>query len=105
MCLYSALFMRFALAIQPKNYLLFACHVCNEVVQLNQARRTLQVRDWRTVSLQPQPRHPMLLHDCCMTASMPLCCSRLLPPFRFLELVCMSLVPASLVSWELQLLS
>eukprot|EP00891_Asterochloris_glomerata_P001264 jgi/Astpho2/1264/e_gw1.00023.55.1_t len=52
MCLYSALFMRFALAIQPKNYLLFACHVCNEAVQLNQTRRILQVRDWRTVSLQ-----------------------------------------------------
>lgn len=28
MC-YSCLFMRFALRVQPKNYLLFACHFCN----------------------------------------------------------------------------
>lgn len=28
MCIYSALFMRFALAIQPRNYLLFACVGC-----------------------------------------------------------------------------
>jgi hypothetical protein len=39
MCIYSALFMRFALAIQPRNLLLFACHVCNDGVQLNQLRR------------------------------------------------------------------
>lgn len=54
MCVYSLLFMRFALAIQPKNYLLFACHFSNEAVQLNQMRRYLtwrsseegQVFDW-----------------------------------------------------------
>lgn len=39
MCVYSALFMRFSWAIQPRNYLLFACHFCNEGVQLNQMRR------------------------------------------------------------------
>uniref|UniRef100_A0A061RKJ4 Mitochondrial pyruvate carrier n=1 Tax=Tetraselmis sp. GSL018 TaxID=582737 RepID=A0A061RKJ4_9CHLO len=39
MCVYSALFMRFAWAIQPRNYLLFACHASNEVAQLNQLRR------------------------------------------------------------------
>jgi hypothetical protein len=39
MCIYSLLFMRFAWAIQPRNYILFACHVSNEVVQLNQMRR------------------------------------------------------------------
>jgi Mitochondrial pyruvate carriers len=39
MCVYSLLFMRFALAIKPKNYLLFACHASNEAVQLNQFRR------------------------------------------------------------------
>lgn len=39
MCVYSALFMRFAWAIQPRNYLLFACHFCNEGVQLNLLRR------------------------------------------------------------------
>ena len=45
MCIYSLLFMRFSLAIQPKNYLLFACHFSNEIVQLNQMRRYLT---WRT---------------------------------------------------------
>ena len=39
MCVYSLLFMRFAWMIQPRNYLLLACHASNEVVQLNQMRR------------------------------------------------------------------
>ncbi|ORX56226.1 UPF0041-domain-containing protein [Hesseltinella vesiculosa] len=42
LCLYSALFMRFALAVQPKNYLLFACHFVNEGAQLTQGYRWLQ---------------------------------------------------------------
>ncbi|KAK9843346.1 hypothetical protein WJX74_010709 [Apatococcus lobatus] len=39
LCVYSALFMRFATQIRPKNYLLLACHATNEVVQLYQLRR------------------------------------------------------------------
>ena len=39
MCVYSALFMRFAYKVQPRNWLLFGCHFCNEIVQLNQLRR------------------------------------------------------------------
>ncbi|CAL5228861.1 g12071 [Coccomyxa viridis] len=39
MCVYSALFMRFAWEINPRNYLLLACHAANETVQLNQLRR------------------------------------------------------------------
>lgn len=46
MCIYSLLFMRFAWAINPRNYLLFACHLSNEAVQLNQMRRVLSVQDW-----------------------------------------------------------
>ncbi|KAI8366607.1 mitochondrial pyruvate carrier [Blakeslea trispora] len=42
LCVYSALFMRFALAVQPVNYLLFACHATNEVAQLTQGYRFLQ---------------------------------------------------------------
>ena len=34
LCVYSALFMRFAWAVQPRNYLLFACHASNECVQV-----------------------------------------------------------------------
>lgn len=36
---YSAVFMRYALAVTPKNYLLFGCHVVNEVAQLAQGFR------------------------------------------------------------------
>ncbi|KAF8823013.1 brain protein 44 family protein [Cardiosporidium cionae] len=39
LCVYSLLFMRFAVMVQPRNYLLFACHACNETVQLTQAGR------------------------------------------------------------------
>jgi mitochondrial pyruvate carrier 1 len=42
MCIYSMLFMRFAWEIKPRNYLLFACHACNEMVQLNLLRRWYQ---------------------------------------------------------------
>lgn len=39
MCVYSALFMRFAWKVQPRNYLLFSCHTANESVQLYQLSR------------------------------------------------------------------
>ena len=42
LCVYSATFMRYALAVQPKNYLLFACHFANEGAQLTQGYRYLQ---------------------------------------------------------------
>lgn len=34
LCVYSALFMRFAWVVQPRNMLLFACHASNECVQV-----------------------------------------------------------------------
>lgn len=39
MCVYSALFMRFAWMVQPRNYLLLACHASNETVQMYQFSR------------------------------------------------------------------
>ncbi|KAL7057724.1 hypothetical protein AAHC03_016665 [Spirometra sp. Aus1] len=36
---YSALFMRFAIRVQPRNMLLFACHITNETAQLVQGAR------------------------------------------------------------------
>ncbi|XP_017885346.1 mitochondrial pyruvate carrier 1 [Ceratina calcarata] len=39
LCLYSAMFMRFALKVQPRNLLLFACHFVNEGAQLTQGTR------------------------------------------------------------------
>jgi hypothetical protein len=37
--IYSLLFMRFAWKVQPRNYLLLACHGANEVAQLIQGYR------------------------------------------------------------------
>ncbi len=37
--IYSATFMRYALAVRPKNYLLFACHLTNFGSQLTQGYR------------------------------------------------------------------
>ncbi|KAI1649692.1 UPF0041-domain-containing protein [Daldinia loculata] len=42
LCIYSATFMRYALAVTPKNYLLFLCHFINEGSQLVQGYRYLQ---------------------------------------------------------------
>ncbi|KAK0182120.1 hypothetical protein PV327_000287 [Microctonus hyperodae] len=39
LCLYSAMFMRFSLKVQPRNLLLFACHFTNEGAQLTQGYR------------------------------------------------------------------
>ncbi|KAK9874682.1 hypothetical protein WA026_005502 [Henosepilachna vigintioctopunctata] len=39
LCIYSAMFMRFAWKVQPQNMLLFACHLTNEVAQIVQLGR------------------------------------------------------------------
>lgn len=39
--IYSGTFMRYALAVSPKNYLLFACHAVNFSAQLTQGYRYL----------------------------------------------------------------
>ena len=43
---YSAVFMRYSMAVQPKNYLLFACHFINEASQLTQGYRFLSYHNW-----------------------------------------------------------
>eukprot|EP00472_Partenskyella_glossopodia_P006080 CAMPEP_0197517682 /NCGR_PEP_ID=MMETSP1318-20131121/2745_1 /TAXON_ID=552666 /ORGANISM="Partenskyella glossopodia, Strain RCC365" /LENGTH=249 /DNA_ID=CAMNT_0043067455 /DNA_START=90 /DNA_END=839 /DNA_ORIENTATION=+ len=42
LCIYSMLFMRFAWLVQPRNYLLFACHFFNECAQLTQLSRGIK---------------------------------------------------------------
>ncbi|KAK0731051.1 hypothetical protein B0H67DRAFT_563640 [Lasiosphaeris hirsuta] len=44
--IYSATFMRYSLAVSPKNYLLFACHFINEGAQLTQGYRYLDWHHW-----------------------------------------------------------
>jgi mitochondrial pyruvate carrier 1 len=39
LAVYSAVFARYALAVTPKNYLLFGCHVINFSAQLTQGYR------------------------------------------------------------------
>jgi len=46
LCIYSATFMRYALAVTPANYLLFLCHAVNETAQLTQGYRYLQYHKW-----------------------------------------------------------
>ncbi|KAI6786847.1 hypothetical protein KC332_g18768 [Hortaea werneckii] len=41
LCGYSGVFMRYALAVSPKNYLLFGCHVVNFSAQMTQGYRYL----------------------------------------------------------------
>lgn len=46
LCIYSATFMRYSLAVTPVNYLLFACHFVNEGAQLTQGYRYLNYHYW-----------------------------------------------------------
>jgi hypothetical protein len=46
---YSAVFMRYALAVSPKNYLLFGCHVINFSSQVTQGYRFLNY--WKYVKI------------------------------------------------------
>lgn len=39
LCGYSAVFMRYSMAVTPKNYLLFGCHLVNFSAQSTQAYR------------------------------------------------------------------
>ncbi|KAM4695086.1 mitochondrial pyruvate carrier 1 [Discoglossus pictus] len=41
---YSLLFMRFAYKVQPRNWLLFACHFTNEGAQLIQGSRLIKYK-------------------------------------------------------------
>lgn len=44
LCCYSLLFMRFAYKVQPRNWLLFACHLTNESAQLIQGSRLIKFK-------------------------------------------------------------
>ena len=44
LCIYSALFMRFALVVKPRNLLLFSCHATNEAAQIYQGCRLINYK-------------------------------------------------------------
>ncbi|KAK1443685.1 mitochondrial pyruvate carriers like protein [Babesia gibsoni] len=50
LCVYSMLFMRFALSVQPRNMLLFACHLCNSSVQGVQLYRLYQYNQAKAIA-------------------------------------------------------
>jgi hypothetical protein len=52
LCIYSALFMRFAWMVRPRNYLLLACHATNEACQIVQGVRLIK---YQITSGQPKP--------------------------------------------------
>ncbi|KAK2788507.1 pyruvate transporter mpc1 [Onygenales sp. PD_12] len=58
--IYSGTFMRYALAVTPKNYLLFACHFVNFGAQLTQGYRYLNYWNWggREASLAAKANLP-----------------------------------------------
>ena len=55
---YSAVFMRYALAVTPKNYLLFGCHIINFSAQLTQGYRYLNY--WKYVGCSSIPNPPFI---------------------------------------------
>ncbi|KAI5466310.1 hypothetical protein BGZ63DRAFT_400698 [Mariannaea sp. PMI_226] len=44
--IYAGTFMRYSLAVTPRNYLLFACHFVNECAQLTQGYRYMNYHYW-----------------------------------------------------------
>jgi small nuclear ribonucleoprotein B and B' len=56
--IYSATFMRYALAVSPKNYLLFACHAINFSAQCTQGYRYLNY--WKYVAPDSCPVLPSI---------------------------------------------
>ncbi|OQU90799.1 mitochondrial pyruvate carrier 1 isoform X2 [Sorghum bicolor] len=63
LCVYSALFVRFAWMVRPQNYFLMATHSCNEVVQLYQLSRWARAQKFMekkelggpTIKTDPKP--------------------------------------------------
>ena len=53
LAMYSLAFMRFAWRVSPRNYILFACHIFNEGVQLTQLYRKVQYDKQIASAIQP----------------------------------------------------
>uniref|UniRef100_A0A0N7ZB97 Mitochondrial pyruvate carrier n=1 Tax=Scylla olivacea TaxID=85551 RepID=A0A0N7ZB97_SCYOL len=60
LCLYSAIFMRFAIKVQPRNLLLFACHITNETAQIVQ--NPLRPEPPSCTTMTHQGKHLVLHH-------------------------------------------
>jgi hypothetical protein len=55
--IYLTTFMRYVLAVTPKNYLLSVCHIINEGTQLTQGYHSMQLHNWgeKYKTLAPEP--------------------------------------------------
>nr|CAD7411980.1 unnamed protein product [Timema poppensis] len=52
LCIYSLMFMRFSIRVQPRNMLLFACHFTNECAQLVQLGRFIKYHHFGDKALE-----------------------------------------------------
>lgn len=71
LCCYSLTFMRFAYKVQPRNWLLFACHFTNEGAQLIQGGRLIKYKwvklkiwryNWEETRFSPELYCMFLFH-------------------------------------------
>ncbi|KAB7505669.1 Mitochondrial pyruvate carrier 1 [Armadillidium nasatum] len=56
LCIYSLVFMRFAIKVQPRNLLLFACHVTNETAQIIQGYRLVKYEYFTDKTEKPEKK-------------------------------------------------
>lgn len=59
LCLYSCVFMRFAWKVQPRNMLLFGCHITNFTAQSIQGARCFEYHYLGGKNRAPEPAAPV----------------------------------------------
>lgn len=65
LCLYSAIFMRFAIKVQPRNLLLFSCHITNETAQIIQVSGSiLRMKNQSHKLFRRKKMANLLVFDC-----------------------------------------
>nr|CAD7575822.1 unnamed protein product [Timema californicum] len=57
LCIYSLMFMRFSIRVQPRNMLLFACHFTNECAQLVQLGRFIKYHHFGDKALEQNAKN------------------------------------------------
>ena len=79
LCIYSLVFMRFAIKVQPRNLLLFSCHLTNETAQIFQVCLFIQVRNFKLMLLPQSSLSLSLLNTLVQSTLLPFSLKHLLP--------------------------